>query len=230
MACGVAGSAWSLDSRADESDPIGLVSLDLLKTCLSCRSSSKELSRRGIPIGPRTWRRWGPIVNRELSSLLLRPFQSSLTCQNLLRTRCGVFCVVDDVELIARAALNRLETAPETVSAQVVDGEVLADACRWYEFEVTDANLDDSRSELNTRIVHQGRQRDFFGFNRACYAVLEVTILATRLHLVDPAAVPEEIERLRPLVEKTGGESEHRAFAFVEQYVTETIASGKPVA
>ncbi|MFG0332336.1 MAG: DUF447 domain-containing protein, partial [Maioricimonas sp. JB049] len=95
----------------------------------------------------------GPIVDRELSSLLLRPFQSSTTCRNLLRTRCGVFCIVDDVELIARAALDRLVDAPATEPAHVIDGEVLSAACRWYEFEVTTANLDDNRSELTTRIV-----------------------------------------------------------------------------
>ncbi|QDU38932.1 hypothetical protein Mal4_32640 [Maioricimonas rarisocia] len=172
----------------------------------------------------------GPIVDRELSSLLLRPFQSSLTCQNLLRTRCGVFLIVDDVELIARAALNRLVEAPATVPAHVIDGEILSAACRWHEFEVTDINLDDKRAELRTRIVHDGRQRDFFGFNRACHAVLEATILATRLHLMAASAVVEEMERLRPLVEKTGGDTEHRAFSFVEQYVAEMAASGKPVA
>lgn len=172
----------------------------------------------------------GPIVDRDVTSLLLRPFQTSQTCRNLLRTRCGVFCVVDDVELIARAALNRLDVLPETVPAHSVDGEILAAACRWYEFEVTHVQLDDQRSEMMTRIVHQGRQRDFFGFNRACHAVLEVTILATRLHLLEPAQVTDEFERLRPLVEKTGGDVEQRAFALVEQYVAGMVATGKPVA
>ncbi|MFG0335437.1 MAG: DUF447 domain-containing protein, partial [Maioricimonas sp. JB049] len=65
---------------------------------------------------------------------------------------------------------------------------------------------------------------------RACHAVLEATILATRLHLVSASEILAEIDRLRPLVEKTGGATEHRAFAFVEQFVAETAASGKPVA
>ncbi len=57
----------------------------------------------------------GPIVDESLTWLHLRPFQTSTTFRNLKETGCGVFHVVDDVLLIAQAALNRL---PEFVPTQ----------------------------------------------------------------------------------------------------------------
>ncbi|OYW12195.1 MAG: hypothetical protein B7Z55_18485, partial [Planctomycetales bacterium 12-60-4] len=126
----------------------------------------------------------GPIVDRDMSRLVLRPFQTSQTYRNLKAAPAGVLHVTDDVELIARAALDGLTTPPETFPAECITGRVLASACRWYEFEVV--SLDDSRerTEIVVHVVHTGRLRDVFGFNRAMHAVLEATILATRLHLL----------------------------------------------
>src|SRR6478752_5534400 len=50
----------------------------------------------------------GPIVDESMSRLRLRPYQSSRTYRNLKATGCGVLHVVDDVLLIARAAIGRL--------------------------------------------------------------------------------------------------------------------------
>lgn len=160
----------------------------------------------------------GPIVDEQLTSFLFRPFSTSTTFANLKSEACGVFHVTDDVELIARAALGSVRDV-DTLPAEVVQGRVLRDCCRWYEFEVTSIDESSDRTEMTTRIVHQGRCRDFFGFNRAKHAVLELTILATRLHMVPKEEILKEADRLRVAVEKTAGESEFRAFQFVENYI-----------
>ena len=54
-------------------------------------------------------------------------------------------------------------------------------------------------------MVGEGRVRDFFGFNRAQHAVLEAAILATRVGLLPAGEIFAQLERLRPLVAKTGG-------------------------
>ena len=51
----------------------------------------------------------GPRVDRDLTRLVLRPFQTSQTYRNLKATGCGVFHVTDDVELLAHAAVGQLE-------------------------------------------------------------------------------------------------------------------------
>ncbi len=161
----------------------------------------------------------GPIVDETFATLVLRPFRTSQTYQNLKVRPYGVFHVVDDVLLVARAAIGDLPETPATFSAERVDGRVLSAACRWYEFEVAACDDSHERVQMQARVVHAGRLRDFFGFNRAKHAVLEGAILATRLHLVSPAAVRGEFDRLRIIVEKTAGPQEREAFALLEHYV-----------
>lgn len=170
----------------------------------------------------------GPVVNPELTSILFRPFQSSRTFQNLREHPCGVLHVTDDVLLIARGALNLFDEVPETFPAKVVAGRVVANCCRWLEFEVE--SIDDSRerSEIQVRVVHRETLRDFWGFNRAKHAVLEATILATRLHLIPADEIRQSLIRLREPVEKTAGPAELTAFQLVWDYVQRNLSDRTP--
>src|SRR4051794_11842207 len=76
----------------------------------------------------------GPIVDVGFTLLLLRPYCTSTTYQNLTRTGEGVLHVTDDVELIAKAAVGQLTETPRVIAAEMVKGVILADACRWYAF------------------------------------------------------------------------------------------------
>lgn len=161
----------------------------------------------------------GPIVDPSVSKLRLRPFKTSQTYANLKRTPFGVFHVIDDVLLLARSAVGLLAQTPPTFPAAKIPGDVLADCCRWYEFEVREFDDSSERSEMVAQVVHSGRVRDFFGFNRAKHAVLEAAILATRLHLIPRAEVLSEFDRLKPAVSKTGGPVEIEAWTLLEGYV-----------
>jgi len=81
--------------------------------------------------------------------------------------------------------------------------------------------VDESRErpELTTRVVRTGRQRDFLGFNRAKHAVLEATILATRLQLLDRAEIERQMATLATIVQKTAGAQEREAFELVRDYI-----------
>jgi hypothetical protein len=165
----------------------------------------------------------GPVVDASMSSMLLRPFNTSRTYQNLKRCPQAVFHVVDDVLLISRSAIDRLEGPPETFAAQCVEGRVLADACRWYELKIVDCDDSRERCALRALVVHTGRLRDFFGFNRAKHAVLEAAILATRLHLLPTEQVIGEFRRLAVPVQKTAGPRELEAFDLLRGYVAERL-------
>ena len=169
----------------------------------------------------------GPIVDEAFTQLVLRPFQTSTTYRNLKQRPCGVFHITDDVLLIARAALDRLDALPETVPAQRIDGRVLADCCRWYEFEVVSCDDSTERTRLEAKVVHVGRVRDFIGFHRARHAVLEATILATRLHLIPEADIRSQLNALASPVDKTAGPREREAFQFVCSYVEEWFQNGR---
>ncbi len=161
----------------------------------------------------------GPVVDVEFGTLLLRPFRTSRTYGNLKARPCGVFHVVDDVLLLARAAIDEWREAPETFPAERITGRVLSAACRWYEFVIDVCDDSQERTEMQARVVHCGRLRDFFGFNRAKHAVLEGAILATRVHILPPEKLHEEFERLRVIVNKTAGPREREAFELLERYV-----------
>ena len=164
----------------------------------------------------------GPIVDESLTWFRLRPFQTSTTFRNLEATGCGVFHVVDDVLLIAQAALNRLPLEVPTRAAFTIPGQVLEAACRWFEFRVETLDASQARSEIQCRVTHAGVIREFIGFHRARHAVLEATILATRLHLLPREQILAQFQELKVIVDKTAGPREFEAFALVEAYVRES--------
>lgn len=168
----------------------------------------------------------GPRVDEVLGQFVLRPYRSSTTYRNLKRSGQGVFHVTDDAEMIAHAAVGKLDPLPEMFSLPEVDGRILAEACRWYALQVTALDDRNDRTELRCEVTAAGRLRDFFGFNRAKHAVLEAAILATRTEFLPAAEILSEFERLTVPVRKTGGAAEQRAFSFLQDYVRERCRPG----
>lgn len=149
----------------------------------------------------------------------LRPFATSKTWHNLQGHGEGVLHITDDVLLLARAALGPVEPPPPLTPACKVRGWILAGACRWYEFRVRAVDGREPRLRVEAEVLHAGRFRDFFGFNRARHAVVEAAILATRTALLPAELIAAELRRLRPLVDKTGGAAEHQAFDLLCEYI-----------
>lgn len=165
----------------------------------------------------------GPLVDAAMQQLVLRPYQTSTTYQNLKRTGQGVFHVTDDVWLLAQAAVGAPDPMPALLPAGAVEGFILADACRWYAFRVRELDDRQPRTEITADVVESGRLRDFFGFNRGKHAVLEAAILATRVGILPADQILPEMARLSVLVDKTGGEQERRAFDFLNEHVQRLI-------
>jgi len=156
----------------------------------------------------------GPRISADLRRLVLRPFPMSHTFRNLKRSREGVLHVTDDVLLLAKAALGRAEL-PATFPATHVDGAVLSDCCRYFEFRVTRIDETGERMILEAEVVHAATLRDFWGFNRAKHAVLEAAILMTRRHLLPHEEIVAEFRRFAVIVDKTAGPAEREAFDFL---------------
>ena len=161
----------------------------------------------------------GPRVDSDIQTLVLRPYQTSRTYQNLNRTGDGVLHVTDDVEMLARTAVGCLDPLPALKPADAVNGVILADACRWYAFRVSELDDSEDRTTIHCRVVDRGRIRDFFGFNRAKHAVIEAAILATRIDFLPRERIESEMKALAVIVEKTAGNQERRAFEFLSEYV-----------
>jgi hypothetical protein len=170
----------------------------------------------------------GPVVEPDMQKLILRPFQTSTTYENLKRTGRGVFHVTDDVLLLAQAAVAEPDPAPRLVPAPDGIGQILADACRWYALRVVSFDESSPRSRFVAQVVANGTLREFFGFNRAKHAVVEAAILATRIGLLPDDEIRSEFARLKVPVAKTGGEQELAAFEFLDRYVRWRLQREEP--
>jgi uncharacterized protein len=169
----------------------------------------------------------GPHVAEEtFDRFLLKPFRTAETYRNLRDHGEGVLHVIDDVLLLARAAVGALEPLPLLLPAERVRGWILRDACRWFEFRITRCDDQAERATLEAEVIHRGRLRDFFGFNRAKHAVVEAAILATRTAFLPRSEIEAEYRKLAVLVQKTGGPREREAFAFLEQFVANAPPPG----
>jgi hypothetical protein len=170
----------------------------------------------------------GPRVDSNMQRFLLRPFATSQTFKNLKAHGEGVFHVTDDVLLLAHAAVGAVEPPPPLLPAVRVAGYILQDACQFYEFRVRSMDESEERVRIEAEVVHSGRLRDFFGFNRAKHAVVEAAILATRTEFLPLAEIQAEYRKLAILVDKTGGPQEQEAFAFLREYVERTARERQP--
>ncbi len=163
----------------------------------------------------------GPLVNGDPSDgFELRPFETSRTFANLQQRPYGVLHVTDDVMLFAKAAIGKLDEVPPVRPAQVNGNAfILEDACRWCEFEAVYFETSEPRKNVRCKAIAAGRNRDFWGFNRAKHAVIEAAILATRVDFLPAEEIARQYESLRVIVDKTGGETEIEAMTLLEGFV-----------
>jgi hypothetical protein len=149
--------------------------------------------------------------------IVIKPFRGTRTLRNLRAREAAVVNVTDDILLFSQAALG--DPRPPTRAAASVDGAVLSDACSWREVRVSSIDDGEARARVSTTVVGAGTGREFLGFNRAASAVLEASILASRVRLLDAAFLQGELRRLEELVDKTGGPREREAMAYVRAVV-----------
>jgi hypothetical protein len=67
--------------------------------------------------------------------------------------------------------------------------------------------------------------RPFAGLCRAKHAVVEASILASRARRLPKDEVLRGLDRLGPLVDKTGGPVEHEAMAYIRAYVARRVGA-----
>lgn len=161
-------------------------------------------------------------VEWDVDTIVLKPFLDTATYRNVLATGTAVVNLIDDARVFAEAALA--DRVYPTVPAHVVNGAVLADCCSWREVETMSIDSAPPRARITMRVVHSAIRREFIGFNRASHAVLEATIHATRVHLLEADFLRRELARLQVIVDKTAGSAEREAMDFVTSYVEHALA------
>lgn len=155
----------------------------------------------------------GPVVNEELTEWTLRPFQTS-TIFTLLRSNpTCVFHVIDDALSIVELVLGQ---SPQLTFEQLDSGGwMVREACHWYQLEVHSWKLQDQRSEAQARLVAQGDNRPFWGWNRAKHALLEAAILISRAGIIPADQLSRQLDQLQSPIEKTAGPRELAAWQLI---------------
>jgi hypothetical protein len=148
--------------------------------------------------------------------IVIKPFRGTRTLRNLRAVPAAVVHLTDDILLFSQAALG--DPHPPVRPAEVVEGAILEDACSWREVRV-EAIEAGERARVATVVVGRGSGREFLGFNRASFAVLEASIVVSRVRMLDPAVVRGELDRLQVLVDKTAGPREREAMEYVRSVI-----------
>lgn len=138
------------------------------------------------------------------------PFRPSSTLRNMSATGCAVVNATDDVRIFAGSLTGRRDWP--VVKADRVDGVRLAGALSHTELELIRIDDDPVRPRLVCRAVHQGTHQPFAGFNRAQFAVIEASILVSRITMLPPDKIDQELAYLRIGLEKTAGPRELEAW------------------
>ncbi|MEE8321731.1 MAG: DUF447 domain-containing protein [Gammaproteobacteria bacterium] len=149
--------------------------------------------------------------------LVIAPFRPSVTLENLQRTQSAVINMTDDVTIFAGCLTGRNDWP--TVPAEHIKGQRLLNALSHIEVEVDHCDEDESRPGFFCSIKHKATHTPFMGFNRAQASVIEVAILVSRLRMLSQEKIESEIGYLQIAIDKTAGEKEKQAWAWLMEYI-----------
>lgn len=151
--------------------------------------------------------------------VVIAPFKPSQTLMNLEATHCAVVNVTDDVRIYAGCLTGRSDWP--TRPANRVRGHILEAALHYRELQVVKRVDDELRPQIYLSEVHQGTVKAFSGFNRAQGAVIEASILVSRLHMLPKEKIDTEMAYLEIAIQKTAGPRELEAWQWLNDAISE---------
>ena len=101
----------------------------------------------------------------------------------------------------------------------------LTQANTHYLVEVQDIEDDEIRPVINCRILDKEIHREFLGFNRAQFSIIEASVLTSRLGRISIEKILEEIDYLKIGIEKTAGKNELEAWDWIQKKIRTFIES-----
>ena len=152
------------------------------------------------------------------ATVVLRPFIPSRTLDNLKTCPCAVMNFTEDVRVTAGCLTGRRDW-PVIELGQ--DRWRLVDCVTHLELEVMTYHAHDERPRFECRVLAEVSHRPWTGPNRAQAAVLEASILVSRLDFIDPGKLAEEMRYLHIAVSKTAGERELSAWHWLLDAIAE---------
>ena len=150
---------------------------------------------------------------RKANAVTVKPFVPSTTLENLERDGRAVMNLTDDVSIIAGCLTGHREWP--VVRTSPFDGWRLDDCLAHLEMQVTEHRDDPERPSFHCEVLNEEVHGAFSGFNRAQAAVVEASILVSRLDWLAPEKLAAEMAYLNIAIEKTAGARERTAWQWL---------------
>jgi len=157
---------------------------------------------------------------------IVAPFKPSRTLDNLRVNPFIVASHTSDVRVFAGCVTGRRNWP--LVSAAKIKGVYVEGAHAHWELAVDRITEDDERPRFHCRLVHVANHTPWEGFNRAQGAVLELAVVTTRLHMLPPEKIENELKYLEIAITKTAGPREKEAWGWLMEKVEAWRAGLKP--
>ncbi len=152
------------------------------------------------------------------NNVIIRPFKSSTSYHNLNHHRQCTINITDDVRLFAGALTGR--ACLSFLPCQHIDGYYLSEALAHTEATISEFNDEGERATCRGTIKMTVNHAPFQGFNRAQAAVIEASILVSRLHLLPAEKIQQEMCYLALAIAKTAGAREREAWGWLVDKIT----------
>ena len=152
-------------------------------------------------------------IHEKDNYLIIMPFKPSATLDNLERDGVATLNYTDDVRIYAGCLTGHRDWP--TCDTEVIKGARLEDCLAHTELKVINKTEDEVRPQYYCKVVNEVTHKAFHGYNRAQSAVIELAILASRLHMLPEDKIQQEIEYLSIAYEKTAGPREQQAWQWL---------------
>lgn len=156
-------------------------------------------------------------IHEDDDLLIMLPFKPSTSLDNIERNKTATLNYIDDVRVYA-GCLTGHRVWP-TCSTEGIRGARLENCLSHTELEVINVIEDELRPKYCCKVMHEGTHAPFHGYNRAQFAVIELAILVSRLHMLPQEKIQHEIEYLSIGFEKTSGPREQEAWGWLMEKV-----------
>jgi hypothetical protein len=144
---------------------------------------------------------------------IIAPVTPLKTLYNFRSNPAAAASHTDDVRVFAGCVTGR-KLWP-LVPTTTISGGRLAHCVSHWELKVEDVIEDELRPRFACAIVHRETHELWQGFNRAQAAVLELAVLVTRLGMLPPEKVEDELKYLEIAISKTAGPREKEAWGWL---------------
>ena len=156
-------------------------------------------------------------IRRRAGQVLIAPYKPSTSLDNLLNQKVATLNMTDDVRVFAGALTNhhcwQLSRRNE---AWLLDS-----ALSYQRLALHHVEQDEVRPRLYFDVIENAQLGSFAGYNRAQHAVIELSVLVSRLHLLPISEIKQEMQSLQRVVEKTAGEREWQAWQWLVDKIAE---------